>query len=378
MSRNTFRQYGSEKAAALFLSTTACLNLLLTHATLGQEPPTREKPASTAVAECAIDLEQLISWLPENTESIMVVKGQAALQASLPPEPRSANSTKPVDKKSATTRRAKAPLTSQDASSIEGSVRHPHQPDCRERHFGSSLRAFRALGKRYTNYLRQQPIRFVLRAGRPAGDDALNALPYEACTVFVFDCPVVLRYLANDAEEVAMESISGKNVIRVDTEYSNEGARTTYYSHPRPGIVIAATDARFLKSVLDRAKQKVESRALPERLREWQFVNTFSPVWGLRHLAGTIKKGEDNTTHASPVGFTFSCEHGQDSTIVIHCVTSEDKEQPASRFTDFIREFKSDRYPPRFVADGVVEITLPADSSSDIVTEALMGYPVEL
>jgi hypothetical protein len=60
---------------------------------------------------------------------------------------------------------------------------------------------------------------------------------------------------------------------------------TFFIAHPKPNILLAATDSKYLEEVLKRMalKGKPKTRALPENLPEWKHVDLKARYWGIRH-----------------------------------------------------------------------------------------------
>lgn len=56
-----------------------------------------------------------------------------------------------------------------------------------------------------------------------------------------------------------------------------------FVAHPRPNVVISATDRGYLRELLERRQRKGLERAFGSSLPEWKFVDPHSPVWAIRH-----------------------------------------------------------------------------------------------
>lgn len=111
---------------------------------------------------------------------------------------------------------------------------------------------------------------------------------YEGATVFVFDAPLgsrgsaVMSELKKTAERVI--SVEGLEVAQMREKLEND-IWTLYITIAQPDILIAATDRDYLAEVLRRRVKKEGSRALPDTLPEWRWVNTDAPYWALRHYS---------------------------------------------------------------------------------------------
>ncbi len=58
----------------------------------------------------------------------------------------------------------------------------------------------------------------------------------------------------------------------------------TYFVLLTPNTVLCASSDRYLESVLRRANEVSELRALPDNLPEWKQVDVDAPAWMLRHI----------------------------------------------------------------------------------------------
>jgi hypothetical protein len=114
----------------------------------------------------------------------------------------------------------------------------------------------------------------------------LGLMRYEGCEIAVFSGAVPLdrdsfmKKAASSAKR--FETIDGV-IIAIFEEKSEEDLWTTFVGFPRNNVVLVATDADFLRTVLARMRSASGPRALPDSLTEWKYVNTRASVWGLRH-----------------------------------------------------------------------------------------------
>jgi hypothetical protein len=115
---------------------------------------------------------------------------------------------------------------------------------------------------------------------------ALGEMRYEGCAIVVFGSATTLdrdSFMRDAAGTVVrFEDIAGSKVAVFEEQQEND-SWTTYVSFPRGNIVLVATNLGYLRSVLARMRGISGTRALPETLREWKYVDTQAPVWGLRH-----------------------------------------------------------------------------------------------
>jgi hypothetical protein len=61
-----------------------------------------------------------------------------------------------------------------------------------------------------------------------------------------------------------------------------------YLAAPRANVYVAATSSELLKVIVERMKQSGPERALPPDLPEWRYLDPTVPAWGLRHYRRAI------------------------------------------------------------------------------------------
>jgi hypothetical protein len=61
-------------------------------------------------------------------------------------------------------------------------------------------------------------------------------------------------------------------------------AHEVYFLQLKPDTILCATDERYLKEVFERSHLQPKSRALPDTLPEWKSLDASAPVWMVRHL----------------------------------------------------------------------------------------------
>lgn len=113
-----------------------------------------------------------------------------------------------------------------------------------------------------------------------------GAMRYEGCAIAVVesgtpvDGDAFMKGAAFSAKR--FEKIVGQSVAAFE-ELTENGVRTTFVVFPRKDVVAIATDLAYLRTVLTRLNGTSGPRALPDSLPEWKYVNTRTPVWGIRH-----------------------------------------------------------------------------------------------
>jgi hypothetical protein len=115
----------------------------------------------------------------------------------------------------------------------------------------------------------------------------LGMMPYEGCAVLQFDVSAheALQAAVAACFERAVETVRvGDTKAAVFIEKSRLDDWRLLIAQPRPGVLLCATNQKFLEEVLTRMKGTPSDRAFPEQLPEWEHVNTAAAVWGMRHF----------------------------------------------------------------------------------------------
>src|SRR5271170_5890978 len=114
----------------------------------------------------------------------------------------------------------------------------------------------------------------------------LGLMRYEGCLVIVFiptvslDGAAFMRAAANSA--VRFEEHNGTRVAVFEEESEND-TWTTFVGFPRGNVAVVATNLDYFVTLLDRMRGTTGTRALPQELSEWKYLKTNAPVWGMRH-----------------------------------------------------------------------------------------------
>jgi hypothetical protein len=121
---------------------------------------------------------------------------------------------------------------------------------------------------------------------------------YEGCEIAVFAEEPAIRgdSFIKDAAgaAVGLERV-GELTVAVFEEKLEEDAWTTFVVFPRPNVVIIATNMDYLRGVVTRMNGARVTRALPESLPEWKYVNRQARVWGLRHYDPTQSESDPSS-----------------------------------------------------------------------------------
>jgi hypothetical protein len=198
-------------------------------------------------------LENILWWLPENTETLMVTKGPFTIIDSDRIDP---NTHESINLKNMLEPWSYGPLT----VIREGKFLKP------------------ILGK---------TILLSVEGSRKFGPPAsLGSAKYEGCQVLVFGQDFatardsfieLLKTNANKVEKIA------EYPVLVFEEKLESDLWKIFVVSPKPDLVLCATDQDFLTEMLNRMGSKAINRALPESLPEWKQVDTSAQFWAIRH-----------------------------------------------------------------------------------------------
>jgi hypothetical protein len=150
------------------------------------------------------------------------------------------------------------------------------------------------------------------------GPKGLGLMPYEGCQILRFDDS------SDDALKAALQACLKKanEAIRLEEtdvavfkEKWEEDQWSLYVARPKQGVLLYATDKGFLKQVLERMKREQRDRAFPENLPEWRHVDAHASVWAIRHYRKETAerdpssplrdKAAANVPDAGATGFVF-------------------------------------------------------------------------
>jgi hypothetical protein len=216
---------------------------------------------------------------------------------------------------------------------------------------------------------------------------ALGLMRYEGCLIMVFipsvslDGAAFMRAAANSA--VRFEERNGTRVAVFEEESEND-TWTTFVGFPRSNVAVVASNLGYVVALLHRMQGAPGTRALPPDLSEWKHVETNAPVWGVRHYQkqgaeldpSSPLLGQDaaNIPDAHAVGVTFSfAPAAERAATVDYLSTNRDVRRILSGYlmmedaaTAAPREFQMRLRQP---AAGVLEASVNLSA-----TEAIRGY----
>ena len=249
----------------------------------------------TACTSRKADFEQVVAWLPADTESLLVANGPFWM--------------------------------SNFQIGREVYTKHEVTSEELKKHFeGMTLQLFNFGNGLLEKHLRGKKVLLALEASRhfrpPAG---LGELLFEGCAVAIFGDSLAdgrdafMKEAAQKAVRIA--EIEGQKVA-VFEEPSEQDVWTNYIAFPQNGVVLVATDERFLREMLSRMRNPRKERALPTSLPEWKYVNTRAQFWGVRHFDKQRAKEDPtspfggkrtaNLPDDAAIGLTYQCSPSEE------------------------------------------------------------------
>ena len=207
-----------------------------------------DKTSSQESAAPAPSFEDILTWLPPNTESLLVANGPFEC----------------------------------------------HRVDTKESQ--DLLRMLRrmcagpVLGEVQDKKLTGQKISLAVHGGRRfRAPKQLGLGPYEGCSVVVFERDIgkghelVARSLQSESKQVIR--MQQQQVYCFEKQYEKD-TWNIYVVQPAKNLLICATDKGYLAEVLRRREKKASDRAFPVALPQWKCVNRKAPFWALREFNG--------------------------------------------------------------------------------------------
>lgn len=350
------RSYGR---VALILLTLGLFNPLNTARVVAQ---------TSAQMTRSVDLQEVLSWLPEDTETITVGRGPFMLPPIQPKQDEDENH----------------PITDQElAESFET----------------LPLSLFGIEDGLLLPRLKGKQILLAIEGARHfRPTSGFGQMPYEGCAIAVFaddfndDIDSFVK--ENRKSILRVERIEGRSSAVFREKLEND-TWTFLVAFPNKRMLVVATNRDYLKEVLSRLQGKKGNRALPSDLPEWKFVDTEVRFWGLRHF----DKSQANLDPTSPFGahmisnvpdqeaigltFAFDQRKGKVATITY---LSGNKSLGMTPDASPLSMWKSPEAQPldikyRELAPGVVEGTYTLQNANQVqffffAFEAILGHAI--
>jgi len=265
------------------------------------------------------DPQELMSWLPADTESVVVARGPFLI-------PTGSNETG-------------------NDNDPEWFTRKTTPVEIREMFEALPLELFYDFNLEVPNdfelekTLKSSTVAYALQGSRhfrePQG--GVEVTEFEGCSILVFEKdlgPLVERIKQSVAKiGASSETINGTRVMVIQEK--SEGALEIHLlAFPRSNILLVANNRQYLQEVLARMVQKKPSRALPSQLPEWQFLDVNAGFWGLRHYDPTQAKldptspfGDNETFHPKDpkaIGLIFFLDPKNEQRLMITCLSGDE------------------------------------------------------
>ncbi len=245
-------------------------------------------PASLLASSTAVTLDEVLWWLPERSESLIVA------QAFTAPD-----------------------LDSPSAKKLQEMLEA----------FAIGPLGFLRDEEIYKRLIGQRIVLSVTASRRFRLPSGIGAMPYDGCDILVTE---------NDDVRSIIEAITASNAI---SSFDLEGNKvlvfkkrfeqddwTFYVTAPRTNVLLVTTDKESLTEVMERMKTRARTRVFDENLSEWRYIDRSASFWGLRHYRSDMAS-KDPSSPLSPIlglidnrdpnaiGFLFSYRPGAQSEV---------------------------------------------------------------
>ncbi len=258
---------------------------------LGQEanstspPPHSASPRPTKLPD---DVAQVLWWLPEETEAVVVSKGNVPIKEL--------QSFSPLKAGSAPTW---TPPPAYQYSTYEYEYQDLVAMNCVEPLVSETGLCHGDLhGKMLKSLYGPKTASLFVKAAWWEKDQTRAS-----CDIVVFRDDMAARIVKSFAalrNVPRPRNFDGVRVLEVDLN-SNFTLEESYHlserqlrpdwrflAAPRPNVYVATTNRQLMRVIIARMKRRGKNRALPADLPEWQHVDPTLPAWGVRHYHPAI------------------------------------------------------------------------------------------
>jgi hypothetical protein len=226
----------------------------------------------------------------------------------------------------------------------------------------------------------------------------LGEMTFEGCEIAVFtdnlaSAEDLLKRFSKGV--LGQEQLEGRTV-NVFEEKLEADTWTTFLTFPEPRVLLVATNREYLQQVLRRMKKPSSDRALPESLPEWKYINASAPFWGLRHYDksqahlnpsspfGGSKTANSKDENAIGLVFTFDPFKGRTATITYITAGATDSGLLKRAFSSTQAPEVADlQVTARELAPGVVERSFQLSKSDSVsyfffILHGILGHAIYL
>ena len=227
-----------------------CGAILLAAGAAGQTVGAEQRPLPRS-----LDPQQILSWLPPDTETVIVARNFTLPDLTVPEKSR---------------------VYTQELLFA-----------------GLALTPGEGINKPVLSYFKNQQISMAMLGSRKfRSPNGFGLMPFEGCTFIIFAEQLSDRadeyFKVASASTLRTDEVDGHKVLVFQNRlYSDTPTWTTFVGFVTPNVLLVATDMDYLREVLSRIAGKNGARALPETLLEWRYVDTSAQFWGLRHFDRT-------------------------------------------------------------------------------------------
>jgi len=201
-------------------------------------------------------VEQALSWLPADTETVVAANGPFLLPELKP-----------------------------GADQTQSAEQSDHEVEDTFKSLPLGLLGFKH--GLLVKYLKDEMVLLALEGSRrfrpPSG---LGEGPFQGCAVAIFGGDITARansFMKNSSTVALRKERIESQQVTVFQEKLEEDVWTTFVAFPNPNMVVAATNEEYLRDVLARLGGQRGERAVPENLPEWKHVNRHAAFWAVRH-----------------------------------------------------------------------------------------------
>jgi hypothetical protein len=164
-------------------------------------------------------------------------------------------------------------------------------------------------------YFQNQRVVFALEGSRRFRfPKSLGWFPYEGCTIVVLADDQGDRadsfFKSSSGGALRVEEVEGQKILVFETIVEG-GLWTTFVTFRRPNILLVATNLDYLREVLSRMQGNRGPRALPETLPEWRYVNKDAQLWSLRHYDRSQRDSDPTSPFWDPEKFVKAPLHDE-------------------------------------------------------------------
>ena len=216
-------------------------------------------------------------------------------------------------------------------------------------------------------------ILWTLQAGRKFGqiEKIPGCVSYEGCDLAIFEKDVPNTLV--DAIKKLSARVTQAGSFKAYEVIAKDGREDVplYFAQPATNVLVAATNLGFLETLLKRVDTRPKDLAFPANLPEWKYVDSAAPAWGIRHF-------RKKTLDAEASGLTFSVTP-KDSAIVFHYISSGGTR--VETFKKMLEELSGEEgLPVKAIADDAVQASWQIherrSSETSLIVFWIMGWVV--